>query len=85
MTEYTFYDHSAASMFRRQTILIFQKQVKIALRNCGLIEYGNVDSYIAKDGYLAAAKVLTGKTGIEVIDEIKIGIKGRGGAGFQRG
>lgn len=87
LTEYTFYDHSRGKHVpKTDNIDFFKKQVKIALRNCGLIEYGNVDSYIAKDGYLAAAKVLTGKTGIEVIDEIKkSGIKGRGGAGFSTG
>ncbi|MBE6813295.1 MAG: 4Fe-4S dicluster domain-containing protein [Ruminococcaceae bacterium] len=59
-----------------------EKQTRIALRNCGLIDPENIDAYIAFDGYKALKKVLA-KTAEEVIEEIKIsGLAGRGGAGF---
>jgi NADH-quinone oxidoreductase subunit F len=43
----------------------------------------NIEEYIARDGYQALAKVLTGMKAEEVIEEInKAGLRGRGGAGF---
>ncbi|MDF2685411.1 MAG: hndC 5, partial [Clostridia bacterium] len=84
LTEYTFYDNSLHKHIPKiDDIDFFKEQVKIALRNCGAMEYGSLDAYIARDGYFAAEKVLTEKSSIEVIDEIKkSGLKGRGGAGF---
>ncbi len=59
------------------------QQTRIALRNCGIIDPTSIDAYIAKDGYEALKKVLTGMTPEGVIDQIKIsGLGGRGGAGF---
>ena len=64
----------------------YQDQVRIALRNCGIINPEDIDEYIAYDGYAALAKVLTEMTPQDVIDEIKAsGLKGRGGAGFPTG
>ncbi len=64
----------------------YVKQKRIALANCGLIDPENIDEYIAQDGYLALAKVLTQMKPAEVIEEIKIsGLRGRGGAGFPTG
>ncbi|HOA54135.1 MAG: NADH-quinone oxidoreductase subunit NuoF [Acetivibrionales bacterium] len=64
----------------------FQRQVRIALRNCGVINPENIDEYIAYDGYRALAKALTEMTPEQVIDEIKkSGLRGRGGAGFPTG
>jgi len=64
----------------------FQKQVKIVLRNCGVIDPLKIEEYIARDGYQALAKVLTGMRPEEVIAEIKkSGLRGRGGAGFPTG
>ena len=51
--------------------LIFKKQVKIALRNCGFINPLNIQEYIARDGYLALGKVLSFMTPEEVIEMIK--------------
>lgn len=64
----------------------FKNQVKIVLRNCGVINPQNIDEYIARDGYFALAKALTSMTRDEVIDEvIKSGLRGRGGGGFPTG
>ncbi len=60
-----------------------EKQTRIALRHCGLINPEKIDEYIADDGYAALKKVLTTMTPEDVIDEIKLsGLAGRGGAGF---
>ena len=59
------------------------KQKRIVLRNCGIINPENIDEYIAKGGYDATKKVITSMTPDEVINEIKVsGLRGRGGAGF---
>ena len=64
----------------------YAKQLRIALRNCGVIDPENIEEYIAVDGYQALGKVLTGMTPQEVVDTIKAsGLRGRGGAGFPTG
>ncbi|MCK9304140.1 MAG: NAD(P)H-dependent oxidoreductase subunit E, partial [Bacteroidales bacterium] len=64
----------------------YQKQIRIALRNCGFIDPENIDEYIARDGYSALAKVLGEYTPQETIDIIKkSGLRGRGGGGFPTG
>jgi NADH:ubiquinone oxidoreductase, NADH-binding (51 kD) subunit len=60
-----------------------EKQQRIVLRNCGIINPENIDEYITTGGYEATKKVVTSMTPEEVIDEIKVsGLRGRGGAGF---
>ena len=68
--------------------LFLEKQTRIALRHCGIIDPESLDSYRAADGYKALAKIL-GKDGSaamtpeQVIEEVKTsGLAGRGGAGF---
>ncbi len=58
------------------------KQTRIALRNCGIIDPTDINQYIKVGGYKALEKAL--KTTPEaVIEEIKVsGLAGRGGAGF---
>ncbi|MCQ2119202.1 MAG: NADH-quinone oxidoreductase subunit NuoF [Bacteroidales bacterium] len=64
----------------------YRKQVRIALRNCGLIDPENINEYVARDGYSALADCLLSKTPAEVIDVVKrSGLRGRGGAGFPTG
>ena len=64
----------------------YAKQMRIALRNCGVINPENIDEYIAQDGYAALGKVLTEMTPQEVIDLVLAsGLRGRGGAGFPSG
>ena len=64
----------------------YAKQTRLALRNCGKINPENIDEYIAHDGYMALAKVLTEMKPEEVISEVKkSGLRGRGGGGFTTG
>ncbi|RCX20149.1 NAD(P)-dependent iron-only hydrogenase diaphorase component flavoprotein [Anaerobacterium chartisolvens] len=64
----------------------FQRQMRVALRNCGVINPEIIDEYIAYDGYKALAKVLTEMSPEQVIDTVKkSGLRGRGGAGFPTG
>jgi NADP-reducing hydrogenase subunit HndC len=64
----------------------YRKQIRIALRNCGLIDPENIDEYLARDGYEALGKVLMEMTPEQTIDIVKIsGLRGRGGGGFPTG
>ena len=64
----------------------YEKQKRVALRNCGVINPEKIEEYIAVDGYAALGKALTEMTPQQVIDEItKSGLRGRGGAGFPTG
>ncbi|HOF45193.1 MAG TPA: NADH-ubiquinone oxidoreductase-F iron-sulfur binding region domain-containing protein [Bacteroidales bacterium] len=64
----------------------YQKQLRIALRNCGFINPENIDEYIARDGYAALAQVLETNDPQQTIDIIKkSGLRGRGGGGFPTG
>lgn len=59
------------------------KEVRVVLRNCGKINPENIEEYIAENGYVALAKVLTECTPDDVLAIIKAsGLRGRGGAGF---
>ena len=60
-----------------------EKQKRVVLRHCGLINPEKIDEYLAVGGYEATMKVVTSMTQDEVIEEIKVsGLRGRGGAGF---
>lgn len=63
--------------------LFIEKQQRVVLRHCGLINPEKIEEYIAVGGYAATKKVVTSMTQDEVIEEIKVsGLRGRGGAGF---
>ena len=64
----------------------YQKQLRIALRNCGFIDPENIDEYIARDGYAALGNVLSELSPAEAVDIVKkSGLRGRGGGGFPTG
>ena len=70
----------------KEEIPFYKKQVKIALKNCGLIDPENMEEALAVGAYTALGKVLTSMTKEEVINEIKeSGLRGRGGGGFPTG
>ncbi len=59
------------------------KEIRIVLRNCGVIDPENIEDYIAQNGYMALGKVITEMSSEDVINELKkSGLRGRGGAGF---
>jgi len=67
-------------------IPFFTHQMPRALRNKGLIDPESIDDYIARSGYLGAAKALLEMTPEEIVAEMKAsGLRGRGGAGFPAG
>ena len=64
----------------------YRKQVRIALRNCGLIDPEDILEYIGRDGYFALAECILNRSPKAVVDEIKkSGLRGRGGGGFPTG
>jgi NADH-quinone oxidoreductase subunit F len=65
----------------------FNNQVKIALRNCGMIDPENVEEYEARDGYKSIKKILNEKISNEEVIKTMIdsGLRGRGGGGFPTG
>ncbi len=66
-----------------EDIQFYNKQLRIVLRNCGVIDPENINEYIARDGYKALEKVLFEMKPDDVIEEVKTaGLRGRGGAGF---
>ena len=57
-------------------------QVRVALRNCGIIDPEQIDDYTDRGGYQALKQAIS-MSDLKVIEEIKIsGLRGRGGAGF---
>jgi len=66
-----------------EDIQFYQKQFRVVLRNCGVINPDSIDEYIAREGYTGLEKVLFTWSQEKIIDEVKIsGLRGRGGAGF---
>ncbi|MCJ7548786.1 MAG: NADH-quinone oxidoreductase subunit NuoF [Anaerolineae bacterium] len=69
-----------------EAIPFHQKQQRIVLSNCGLVDPESIDDYLALDGYVALVGALTEMTPEAVIQEVlDSGLRGRGGAGFPVG
>ena len=78
--------HEDGSTIPLSETAFYKKQMRITLRNCGVIDPENIEEAIASDAYFALAKVLTTMTPQDVIDELlAAGLRGRGGAGFPTG
>jgi NADH-quinone oxidoreductase subunit F/NADP-reducing hydrogenase subunit HndC len=74
---------TGSGLDRLPPIGFYQKQVRVVLRNCGVINPEDINEYIANEGYVALEKALFKWSQEEIIGEIKTsGIRGRGGAGF---
>ena len=61
-------------------------QKLVVLRNCGVIDPQDVDSYLARGGFEALRRVQSGMAPAEVVEEVRrSGLRGRGGGGFPTG
>ncbi len=71
---------------RQERTPFHQKQQRVVLSNCGLIDPESIDDYLALEGYVALEEALTRLTPEEVIDLVtQSGLRGRGGGGFPTG
>ena len=62
------------------------KEIRVILRNIGVIDPRNIEDYFAYDGYMALGKALIEMTPEEIIQEVlDAKLRGRGGAGFPTG
>ena len=76
-------DHHQKTAEAIEDIQFYQKQVRVVLRNCGVINPESIDEYVAREGYSGLEKVLFEWTPEQIIEQVKIsGLRGRGGAGF---
>jgi NADH:ubiquinone oxidoreductase subunit F (NADH-binding)/(2Fe-2S) ferredoxin len=67
----------------RKELPFYQKQVKVALENCGYIDPDSIEEYIAVGGYEAIGKAVTEMSPQQTIQLVKdSGLRGRGGGGF---
>ena len=81
----TVVDESTTKSLNETTF--YAKQMRVALRNCGVINPEQIDEYIALDGYQAIGKILTEKISPQQVIQTMLdsGLRGRGGAGFPTG
>ncbi len=78
--------HEDGSIISLSETNFYKKQLRVALRNCGVIDPENIEEYIARDGYQALAKVVTSMEPDDVILTLNnSGLRGRGGGGFPTG
>ncbi len=78
-------DGSVDGILRFEELPMIKPQIRIALRNCGIVDPENIEHYIARGGYSGLERALRMNPG-DIIQEIKdSGLRGRGGAGFPTG
>jgi NADH-quinone oxidoreductase subunit F/NADP-reducing hydrogenase subunit HndC len=76
-------DQASADKVKIEDIEFYQKQFRVVLRNCGVINPENIDEYIARDGYTGLERALFKMSPDQIVEELKAsGLRGRGGAGF---
>jgi NADH:ubiquinone oxidoreductase subunit F (NADH-binding)/(2Fe-2S) ferredoxin len=76
-------DAKSVDTVKIEDIEFYQKQFRVVLRNCGVINPENIDEYIARDGYSGLERALFKMKPADVVNELKAsGLRGRGGAGF---
>jgi len=80
-----YHDNDGGVYTAQEDIPFYGKQLRIALRNCGIIDPERIEDYIGMDGYRALAGALAAAPG-DAADKLKrAGLRGRGGAGFPTG
>ena len=80
------YSYSYEGIPSFKDLPFMHRQMRIALRNCGIINPEIIEEYVARGGYFSAYKALHDLTPQAIIDEVKeSGLRGRGGAGFPTG
>jgi len=71
---------------RMEEIDFFRRQMRVVTARCGSMPYDSIEAYIAHDGYYGLLDVLSKRSPVNVIEEIKrSGLRGRGGGGFPTG
>ena len=76
-------DAKSADTVKVEDIEFYQKQFRVVLRNCGVINPENINEYVARDGYSGLERALFKMKPADVVNELKAsGLRGRGGAGF---
>ncbi len=80
-------NESTPAVSKWKDIPFYGLQNRITLRNCGHMDPGEIEEYIANGGYQGLAKALEMKSNPEaLLDEVKkSGLRGRGGGGFPTG
>lgn len=64
---------------------MLKPQVRVVLKNCGIIDPGDLGQYLARDGYQGFLNALEAKPAVVVEQVSQSGLRGRGGAGFPTG
>ena len=78
--------NNGSTISQTELIPFYKSQTRNVLRNCGQVDPKEIRHYIARDGYAALAKVLSGMSPEEVIETVETAkLRGRGGAGFPTG
>ena len=77
---------SKAHQKGREDIAFYNRQTRVALEACGVIDPESLDDYVAHGGYEALVKALTAMSPEQVIEAVEgSGLRGRGGGGFPTG